>query len=280
VPNAAPYTSWLRVYEPLEAFPEPERFFWQSYVADPARPSTAELVRREQQESLVRAVLTPPHPTPAKESQDAFVLVEGGTPYVCPRHVRLRSWEALAELRTGLPDVLIQAFFPGDVLERSESAHTQWRRRNPDLRPRIEEATWYVPLRWFVAFSATERQLTYGTEDAERSLTYRTPMVEARRRIARALRTLRRTLDEGPVIDGVEDLGRWLEGFHPRSWVELDYGGVVHLMDDQALGEDCSAEDVAAAIAALEAGDGDAAGEAYERLLLRWRDVQACEHAS
>ena len=34
---------------------------------------------------------------------------------------------------------------------------------------------------------------------------------------------------------GVEQVGRWLEEFHPRSLVELDYGGLVHLLGAEAL---------------------------------------------
>ena len=60
-------------------------------------------------------------------------------------------------------------------------------------------------------------------------------MSRARRRLARALAVLRPSVDDHAVIAGVEDLGRWLEEFHPRSVVELDYGDLVHLLDDAEL---------------------------------------------
>ncbi len=94
-------------------------------------------------------------------------------------------------------------------------------------------------------------------------------MSRARRRTARALAVLRRTVEDGDVAAGLEDLGRWLEEFHPRSLVELDYGGLVHLLDDTALAQDESARDVAAALAALGAGDG----------AVRRRGVRAGHHA-
>jgi hypothetical protein len=81
-------------------------------------------------------------------------------------------------------------------------------------------------------------------------------------------------MDEGPLIDGLMDVGRWLEEFHPRSLVELDYGGLVHALPAGALEHDHSAADVAEGIAALRRGDGAAAGEAYARLVDRWRSVR------
>jgi hypothetical protein len=81
-------------------------------------------------------------------------------------------------------------------------------------------------------------------------------------------------------VEGVIDLGRWLEEFHPHSWVELDYGGLVHLINDASLAEDNSASDVSEALGALAADDAQAAAAAYSRLMERWRIVQALEHAS
>ena len=42
-------------------------------------------------------------------------------------------------------------------------------------------------------------------------------------------------------------MARWLEEFHPHSLVELDYGGLVHLMDDETLQADESVAELAAA---------------------------------
>ena len=49
--------------------------------------------------------------------------------------------------------------------------------------------------------------------------------------------------------------GRWLEHFHPHSAVELDYGGLVQLLDDEELEADTSAADVNAIVDALERED-------------------------
>ncbi|MFF9908922.1 hypothetical protein ACF1HU_36630, partial [Streptomyces olivaceus] len=163
--------------------------------------------------------------------------------------------------------------------------YEQWLARNPDARPWIRTATWHVPLNWFVLVSDEERCFEpaegvagEGAEEPSGAgapvLRYRTPMVQARRRVARGLKALRDAMDEGPLIDGLVDVGRWLEEFHPRSLVELDYGGLVHALPEELLDEDHSAADVAAGIAALRAGDGAGAGEAYARLVERWRAVR------
>ena len=105
-------------------------------------------------------------------------------------------------------------------------------------------------------------------------------MSRARRRTARALAVLRRSVDDGVVTAGVEDLGRWLEEFHPRSLVELDYGGLVHLMEDRELEEDVSARDIALALASLSEGDPARAAAAYGRVTERMNALQAVENAS
>ena len=131
-----------------------------------------------------------------------------------------------------------------------------------------------MPLHWFVLVSDEERRFDKGSGEIPPMLRYRTPMVQARRRVARALRALKDGVDEGPLIDGLVDVGRWLEEFHPRSLVELDYGGLVHALSQDSLEADRSAADVAEGIEALRLGDGAAAGAAYARLVERWRSVR------
>jgi hypothetical protein len=109
---------------------------------------------------------------------------------------------------------------------------------------------------------------------------YVTEMSAARRRAARALAVLCRSMDDGPVVDSVEEVARWLEEFHPRSVVELDYGGLVHLLDDEDLRTDDSAGDVAASVVALGRGDVEGATAAYDRVISRWRTAQLVESAN
>ncbi|MEW2120527.1 hypothetical protein AB0945_36265 [Streptomyces sp. NPDC005474] len=274
-----PYASYLRVYEPLAAFPEPERSHWARYARRPDRPSYQEELRR----SLADLLPTPPVAVPVQESADAFVTEVEGVLCVCPWRTRLRGWQALGGLGEELPVSVLDAVLPPLVRHEAAQDYERWLSRNPDARPWIRTATWQVPLNWFVLVSDEEREYDKGSGadgDTAPVLRYRTPMVQARRRVARGLRTLRDRLDDGPLIDGLMDVGRWLEEFHPRSLVELDYGGLVHLLPAADLAGDHSAADVAAGIEALREGDGEAAGEAYGRLVERWRAVRYLRSAN
>jgi hypothetical protein len=64
-------------------------------------------------------------------------------------------------------------------------------------------------------------------------------------------------------------LDRWLSEFHPRSLVELDYGGLVHLIDDQALCADQSVGEVRVALAAIERGEKELTTAMYSRVRAR-----------
>ncbi len=274
------YTAYLRVYEPLAAFPEAERRHWEGYVAgDAAVPRAAGPVV-ERAAGLAAVVPSTRVPEPDQRGGQAHVLRAAGVTLVCPWRTAVRSWQALAEFRAGMPDGLAEAFVPATVAEEAASRLETWLRDNPDARVHVQTSTWQVPLRWFVVVAPEERRLVLGRRrrDEERSLLYRAPMAQSRRRVARALVALRRGLDEGPAVTGVEDLGRWLEEFHPRSVVEVDYGGLVDLLDDESLRADESARDVAEALARLSEGDVPGAGEAYDRAVVRWRGIAAREH--
>ncbi|MEV4437847.1 hypothetical protein AB0K09_02340 [Streptomyces sp. NPDC049577] len=271
-----PYAAYLRVYEPLAAFPEPERAHWARYARRETLPTAQDELRR----SLADLLPTPPVAVPVHESGDAFVAVVDGVVCVCPWRTRLRGWLALERLSDQFAGPVLDAVLPPVVRRQAEADYERWLERNPDARPWIRTATWQVPLRWFVLFSDEEREYGKGEGGEGLLLRYRTPMVQARRRVARGLRTLRDAIEEGPLIDGLVDVGRWLEEFHPRSLVELDYGGLVHLIPEAALAEDRSAADTAEGLAALRAGDGVRAGEAYERLTERWRSVRDRQFAN
>jgi hypothetical protein len=114
-----------------------------------------------------------------------------------------------------------------------------------------------------------------------RAFVYTTEMSRARRRAARALAVVRKALGEHAAVSAaVEELARWLEEFHPRSLIELDYGGLVDILSDEALRSDHSAEDIAEALAGLGAGDEERANAAYERIVERWRPAQLMEGAN
>ncbi|WP_028815100.1 hypothetical protein [Streptomyces flavidovirens] len=274
-----PYVSYLRVYEPLAAFPEPERGHWARYAKRERLPTAQDELRR----SLVDLLPIPPVPVPVHESGDAFVTEVDGVVCVCPWRTRLRGWLALEELPDLFPEPLLDAALPPLVRRQAAADFERWLERNPDARPWIRSSAWHVPVRWFALFSGEEREYAKAEGETTPVLRYRTPMAQARRRVARALKVLREHLDAeagGPLVDGLVDVGRWLEEFHPRSLVELDYGGLAHVLPEEHLAGDLSAADVAEGIAALRAGDGAAAGEAYGRLTERWRVVRERQFAN
>ncbi|MER5551303.1 hypothetical protein ABT001_06395 [Streptomyces sp. NPDC002793] len=277
-----PYASYLRVYEPLAAFREPERGHWTRYARRSVLPTAQDELRR----SLAGLVSTPPVAVPVHESGDAFVAVVDGVVCVCPWRTRMRGWLALSELGGLFPATVLDAVLPPVVRGQAAADHERWAERNPDARPWIRTTVWHVPVRWFVLFDDEEREYVSAGADGSgsaadgRLMRYRTPMVQARRRLARALRTLRETVDEGPLAEGLVEVGRWLEEFHPRAMVELDYGGLVHALSGAQLAADRSAADVAEGIAALRDGDSDAAGVAYGRLADRWRAVRGLQSSN
>jgi hypothetical protein len=272
MPN--PYSAYLRVYEPLVAFDDDERAAWQSYAGS-AAPRDQRMTA-EHRSALAGVLSIPPRPVPTEEPREAFVLEAAGTVHVCPVQTRLRSWMALGQFRDGLPDTLLHAFVPPASLERAEADHATWGRAATGVPLRILTATWSVPIHWFVAFTPAEREVRLDTAD----VVLRTRMSSARRRVARALRTLRRSVGEISYVDDLEDVGRWLEDFHPRSWLELDYGGLGRLLGPERLADDTSIEDVATALEALGDGDETSAAAAYRLVIERWARVRALEHAN
>jgi hypothetical protein len=295
-----PYAAYLRVYEPLSAFPEAEGRRWAAYAASAGRPRRAGALAAEQADSLRRALASRPVPAPERESDHAYVRWSEGITYVCPWQTRLRSWLALTRLRTAAPSLTKAAFSAGQT-DAAVRDFARWRSREPSPRVYIQASTWSVPFAWFVPFAPDERWLVLGTpsEPGEggrataagtRTLVYATAMTEARTRVVKSLSVIRRArglpaagaLGGDPVAIAAElnEVGAWLEEFHPRALLELDYGGLVHLLDDSALCADQSVAEVSAAISAVSAGEIEFAAAMGRRFVSRWRALEALEQAS
>ena len=314
--NVRPYAAYLRVYEPLSSFSDAERRYWTEYAASAQRPRRAAALKAEQAEALSRLIATPPIAAPQRESGHAYVRWADGVTYICPWQTRLRSWLELARMRSTARPLLATAFAAGQADEALRE-FACWQGQASSLRVFIQSCTWAVPPGWFVPFAPEERWLVLGganaadslapaTAAATRTLIYATAMSQARRRIARALNALRRTtgdaLTSPPGAPGGRDdasessgpdglgpwqatveiaqIGRWLEEFHPHSVVELDYGGLVHLLDDDSLRADQSVAEVSAALSASREGQQDLAGVLYQRLRSRWQGLESLEVAN
>jgi hypothetical protein len=275
--------AYLRVYEPLAAFPAAEREAWEAWLGrNPEPPTLAE----EQGAALRGLVAVPPIAVPEIEVRAACVLPNAeGEPLVCPWQARLRSWLALTELRAVHGDGGVRLFWPQGVLERTDREYERWWAEDPEALPHILTASWQVPIRWLVLFGLEDAVVGEGP-----TLHFRTAMSQSRKRCARALRVLKRALGAGPLVDAVETLGMWLEEFHPLSVVELDYGGLMGLLVAQgALGAeervdgialDCSVRYVADGLAALAQGDDTGVTAAYLRYRSKWDSVRVLARAN
>lgn len=252
------YAAYLRIYEPVSAFHEPERTRWDAYAASAARPRRRDALAAENAEAMRRLILAPSGAVPEEESRHAYVRRVDQMVYVCPWQTRLRSLLANGRLRAG---------------------------DHPVARPHIRQSMWTVPLAWLVPFAGAERWIAAGASPVTttRALLYATSMSRARRRVARGLTMMRSVRDPAWGITDLADLcdqgtaaeladvGRWLERFHPRSLVELDYGGLVHLLSDDALRGDESVAEMAAAIDGIARGQREVALAMYVRVRARCR---------
>jgi len=298
-----PYASYLRVYEPLSAFPEPVRSRWAAYAASASRPRRMNALAQEHTEALRRVAAVPPVVLPERESEHAYIRWAEGVTYVCPWQTRLRSWLALSRLRTTAPP-LADALASGHA-EKAAIALVRSDGHLASARIHILTSTWTVPLTWFAPFAAAERWLALGPDTrgagggtappVSRALVYTAAMAQARRRVARGLAAVRGAVRALPA--GTEhadrlrreslrteaelaEVGRWLAEFHPYSLVELDYGGLVHLLSDEALRGDQSVAEIAAAVDGLARDDWEVAVAMRRRARARWQSLRATEFAN
>ncbi|HEX2773371.1 MAG TPA: hypothetical protein VHN18_13215 [Micromonosporaceae bacterium] len=275
------FASYLRVYEPLTAFDRKRQLYWRRYVREGR--AVAPMEGPVRQRTTVIEALGAGWTRLPDLPDEAYVLEADDTLLVCPWNLRVRVAEAALTARDGVPAVLADAFVPPVLAGQAKAVVDDWRSGARVLEqgvPRVHEqvATWGVPLRWFVFIEMGERELI--TRPGRRALRYRTEISKARRRASRALSVLRKSVGDAPVTEAVEEGARWLEEFHPRSVVELDYGGLVDLLSDEVLAEDDSPALAAAGLAALGRADAEAATEAYEKLVSRWRAVQLLERCN
>ena len=90
---------------------------------------------------------------------------------------------------------------------------------------------------------------------------------------------LRNHLDDAGVLSQVVEVGRWLEGFHPDSHVELDYAGLGQVVV-ATLGGDTAVEDLASAVADLVSGSLEAGTAVFRRVAGTFRETQWYQRAN
>lgn len=290
-PVLPPFVAYLRVYQPLDAFDRAVRDTLRAAVR--AGPLEAVHAGERERELWLRAQLAvPPRLLPAERADgsparippDVLVLdpaqvpaaagvTLGQGPLVCPLDVRYRAAAALLGFLATAPPPLRAAALPMTAESARGRAESVLAGVEPGM-VHVLSSTWSVPLPWFALVDPAQRWLDATPRPAsQRRVCWRAALPDAQRRASRAHDIVLRNLGEQGPARILADTEDWLEGFDPGSAVELDYGGLVQLIDDEALHADTSAVDVHAAVDALEAGDADEVARRYERLRDFWDEV-------
>jgi hypothetical protein len=262
-------TAYLRAYEPLDSFPEDDRARWLSHSEE-----AAEVGQSVSRKWLIARAL-PPGGGTADPTEGAFVRSEADRTLVCPWRFRLRMLAAMLAFRGSMPEEVAEAFVPENLARLAARELATLGDNQPDIRSHILHANWHVPLRWFAAFDESERVLT---EDASGlRIRYEASIGTAKQRLARAHRILETSWVDESVTEAVHELTDWLQGFSDDGLLELDYGAVAGMFEEETLADDRSAAAVWTCLEALEQGDLVTAGRVFASLTEMWSEVRSHE---
>ena len=269
--TSTPYVASLRVYEPISAFPAADRLRWSELDAS--------INTREAEQALALRRLVSPEP-PALRPDGVHIIDRNGERYISPWSTATRCWSALDDFKESLPSTVVPFFISASL----EEVITSGMETMEDRMPHILTETWMVPPRWLALFLPSER--SRGYQDGVAFTTAETSISHAIERSRNSHEIVQQSFGEGVVAQEIEALVEWLELFHPLSLVELDYGGLALYLDStlkadglRGIEDDGSIEDVIFSLSGLASQDGAVAGEGYQRLVSRWRPVQALESA-
>ena len=291
-----PFVAYLRVYEPLRAFEPGPRSRLERALAGGAL-SVTDAGNREREVWLRTQLATPPRLLPGDRADGTAARgplqvlsldpadVPGADPsvgpLVCPLDLRTRAAVALVGFLATASPVLVRAALPASPRGAAAAMRSRAENVTSELGSsavHVMSSSWTVPLPWFALVDPADRRadLTARPSTARRVHWYAT-IKDARTRATRAHNVVQRTLGDSEPAQVLADAARWLAHFDPASAVELDYGGLVQLMDDEALRSDTSAQDVHAAVDALEDGNAEQVAVHYERLREFWTEFATYE---
>ncbi|MHA7280868.1 hypothetical protein ACX80H_14085 [Arthrobacter sp. MDT2-2] len=271
-----PYVSYLRVYEPLDAFSDSQQL---AILEQRGRErELTEAIEHEQSlRRILRTVSDPfPHHEPELVRVTHFPSLNGTTaPYYCPNQLAVRTTLAAESLDQSLRGPLIDVLVP-DVAREAHQA-----RLDPDTfadsvaKLHTRSATWGVPFAWFALIH--EDDLTEVVEDDGRVTTVR---ITARigdciDRGRRSVAQLAIGAPEMDLLDELTEIVEWLEVFRRDAVVEVDYGPVA----DRVFPDD-SPMDVRLGIESLAEADMMGAAASYRRLASRWIPIRQLARAS
>ncbi|MDQ0822967.1 hypothetical protein QFZ79_000706 [Arthrobacter sp. V4I6] len=301
-----PFTSALRVYEPLEAFPAEQQDALRTSAA--RRDSRAAVENAELLASLgritrtggdpfptgrtdlVRVVPAPPandapqSPAPSGGTAAASASAPGaepagaGTPdrlLYCPSQLVLRAGLAANALMEGIHGPLAQLLIPEEQRDKHQERIDEVRSHAGLGRVHTRASTWGIPFSWFCLFQESDPTDVVEAEGHIVTVRIRATIAEALERVRYAVAHLSRAAPDLDMLEDLTQLTEWLELFHPGSVVELDYGAVADKVypDDSPL-------DVRLGIECLAEGDMTGAAAAYRRLASRWIPIRQLARAS
>ena len=177
------------------------------YAASADRPRRADALEAEREEALRRTIALPPIVAPARESERRVRALgrrdDVRVPVADQTAVVAGPWRA-----AGHAAAAARRRVCARQAKRAAEDSPGGRGEGIVSRVYIQSSTWSVPPAWFVPFAPTERWLVLGTPgerdgsrpataSATRTLVYATTMAQARRRVARALGTVRRVPGAG-----------------------------------------------------------------------------------
>lgn len=265
-------TAYLRVYLPLSEIEGLEG--GEAWPTDEEQDAN-ELTTAKQW--LLRSHLPSLEPFPSP-LEGAFVKKVGDDTLICPWRTKLRMLAGLLAFRGSVPDEVADAFVSEDEAHRAAHELAMLEETHPDVRNHIIHANWHVPLRWFAAFGESDRILTEDKRGLR--IRYEASLVDAKARLTRAFEILEASWIDDGVTSAVKELSGWLDEFGDEGLIELDYGSVAGLFNDEELLEDHSATEVWACLDALEGGDLVRAGQTFADLTERWSEIRALEVAN
>jgi hypothetical protein len=304
-----PFSSTLRVYEPLEAFPEGQR---EAIRAAGARAASRAAVENAEllaslgritraggdpfptgRTDLVRVTNAPGtgrHAAGRAEAPEAGTSDAGAAAgpgaesrtggaeralLYCPSQLVLRAGLAANALMEGIHGPLAEMLIPEEQRDKHQERIDQVKARDGSIRVHTRASTWGIPFSWFSLFAEGDHKDV--VESGGRILTVRVwaPITEAMERARYAVANLALAAPDLDMLDDLAQLTEWLEMFHINSMVELDYGAVA-----DKVYPDESPMDIRLGIECLAEGDMTGAAAAYRRLASRWIPIRQLARAS
>ncbi len=291
-----PFSSSLRIYEPLEAFPEQQQESLRAAAA--GQKSRAAVENAELLASLGRITrhdgdpfptgrtdLVRVIPAPAKQASagaakgpDESAPGTAAAPYrllYCPSQLVLRAGLAANALMEGIHGPLAQLLIPEEQRDKHQERIDEVRAHEGVSRVHTRASTWGIPFSWFCLFKESDPTDVVESEGRIVTVRIRASIAQALERVSYAVAHLAMAAPDLDMLEDLTQLTEWLELFHPDSAVELDYGAVADKVypDDSPL-------DVRLGIECLAEGDMTGAAAAYRRLASRWVPIRQMARAS